>query len=155
MGRHDRPFFTMITFYSQHFQKEYTPETVKDLSPDDAWIVHSEVVRTITELDEALENAIGPTYTEQWKHKVKTKRRICIVFREKLGLCLSPGRVQVEGWRQERRFRRAFDEKMRAILEKEFEDDEVKQIFKDCHEAAKEDYRFWLESNKYEPVFIP
>lgn len=149
------PFFQMIKYTSNSLQRDIQIDEVRDITQDEAWMLHSEIVKTITDLDEALANAVGPTYSDSWRHRVTTKRKICVVFREKLGLVLSPGRTQVEGWRQERMFRKMYDQQMQKLLLVEFTEKEVKDIFGESYSSAKSEFEAWLAENKYDASFTP
>lgn len=147
----------MLTFFSNSLARHVTFEQLAELSKPHLEQFHAELCETVSTLNTVLteaktkERASGVPLDGDWFHRVNTKKRIALKFATEAHSRMQGGTTVT----QRQRYDELYRQRLRAILVEEFGEAELQEIEKEAVQAAKADYRTWIESTKQTMWFVP
>lgn len=147
----------MINFYSDKLAKRIAFDEVQQLSREELKTFHDELVLIVKALENTIldanqkQSASGIPLSQDWLHRVNTKKRIALKFAAEANSRLSGGST-IE---QRAKYETIYRDKFRAMLEEEFGPDVLKQIERELIDEARSAYREWIAETNQTMWFVP
>jgi hypothetical protein len=158
-----------LTYQSRELARVVEISQIHDLDLETCRRLHTELSMAIQGMDDAIKEALrmetdcGIPCDRDWLHRTRKKRRISIGFASetKRRLFKLEG---VDGMEMQRRrsladaqrekFLRLKQARIRAALVEELGPGVYEEIENEAHEGAEEEFKAWLEENRYEQLYV-
>lgn len=147
----------MLTFFSNTLSRHIQFVEVEQLDKPQMEAFHAELCEVVGALNTVLteakdkERASGVATDPNWLHKVNTKKRIALKFATEAHSRLHGGSTE----EQRRHYAQLYKQRLRAILVEELGEADLQDIEQEAVQAAKAEYRTWIESTKQPLWFVP
>ena len=147
----------MISFYSDKLARRIDFDAVQELSREELKTFHDELVLIVKALENTIldanqkQNASGIPLSQDWLHRVNTKKRIALKFAAEANSRLNGGST-IE---QRAKYEAIYRDKFRAMLEEEFGPDVLKEIERELIDASRSAYKEWIASTNQTMWFVP
>lgn len=147
----------MIIFYSDKLAKRVDFDEVQQLSRDELKTFHDELVLVVKALENTIvdanqkQSASGIPLSQDWLHRVNTKKRIALKFAAEVNSRLNGGST-IE---QRAKYEAIYKDKFRAMLEDEFGPDVLKEIERELIDESRSAYKEWIAQTGQTMWFVP
>jgi len=147
----------MLTFFSNSLSRHVQFDQLEALNKEQLSLFYTELCETVGTLNAVLteakskERASGVPMDPDWLHRVSTKKRIALKFATEAHSRIHGG-TTIE---QRQKYEELYKQRLRAILVEEFGENELQEIEQEAMQAAKTDYRTWVETTKQPMWFVP
>lgn len=158
-----------LTYQSRELARVFEITEVHELDLETCRKLHTELTLAIQGMDDVIKEGLrleaeaGIPCDRDWLHRTRKKRRVSIGFASETkrrlfklegidGMEMQRRRDLADAQRE--RFLRLKQARMRAALIEELGPGVYEEIENEAHEGAEEEFKAWLEENRYEQLYV-